>query len=94
VPPATTTGQEREQGAGPRADRLVPDLEALVTFLEHHIGNALQVITTASQLAQADPTYRPKWLAIEQSCDRIAATVQALANTLHSRRSSSPPPTD
>lgn len=92
--PATTTGQEREQLAGPRADRLVPDLEALVAFLEHHIGNALQVITTASQLAQADPTYRPQWLAIEQSCDRIAATVQALANTLHSRRSSSPPPTD
>lgn len=92
--PATTTGQEREQLEGPRADRLVPDLEALVAFLEHHVGNALQVITTASQLAQADPTYRPQWLAIEQSCDRIAATVQALANTLHSRRSSSPPPTD
>ncbi|HEU5394001.1 MAG TPA: hypothetical protein VFV36_04290 [Candidatus Methylomirabilis sp.] len=92
--PATTTGQEQEQLAGPRADRLVPDLEALVAFLEHHVGNALQVITTASQLAQADPTYRPQWLAIEQSCDRIAATVQALANTLHSRRSSSPPPTD
>lgn len=92
--PATTTGQEREELAGPRADRLVPDLEALVAFLEHHIGNALQVITTASQLAQADPTYRPQWLAIEQSCDRIAATVQALANTLHSRRSSGPLPTD
>lgn len=87
MPPPTTTGQEREQRAGPRADRLVPDLEALVTFLEHHIGNALQVITTASQLAQADPTYRPQWLAIEQSCDRIAATIQALANTLHSLRS-------
>ena len=94
MPPATTTGQEREQGAGPRADRLVPDLEALVTFLDHHIGNALQVITTASQLAQADPTYRPKWLAIEQSCDRIAATIQALANTLHSLRSDSPRGTD
>ncbi|HEV8664217.1 MAG TPA: hypothetical protein VGT06_13905 [Candidatus Methylomirabilis sp.] len=92
--PATTPGQEQEQLAGPPADRLVPDLEALVAFLEHHVGNALQVITTASQLAQADPTYRPQWLAIEQSCDRIAATVQALANTLHSRRSSSPPPTD
>ena len=94
MPPPTTTGQEREQGAGPRADRLVPDLEALVTFLEHHIGNALQVITTASQLAQADPTYRPQWLAIEQSCDRIAATIQALANTLHSLRSDSPRGTD
>ena len=94
MPPPTTTGQEREQGAGPRADRLVPDLEALVTFLEHHIGNALQVITTASQLAQADPTYRPQWLAIEQSCDRIAATIQALANTLHSLRSDSTRGTD
>lgn len=94
MPPPTTTGQEREQGAGPRADRLVPDLEALVTFLEHHIGNALQVITTASQLAQADPTYRPQWLAIEQSCDRIAATIQALANTLHSLRNDGPRGTD
>lgn len=94
MPPPTTTGQEREQGAGPRADRLVPDLEALVTFLEHHTGNALQVITTASQLAQADPTYRPQWLAIEQSCDRIAATIQALANTLHSLRSDGPRGTD
>ncbi len=94
MPPPTTTGQEREQGAGPRADRLVPDLEALLTFLEHHIGNALQVITTASQLAQADPTYRPQWLAIEQSCDRIAATIQALANTLHSLRSDGPRGTD
>lgn len=94
MPPPTTTGQEREQGAGPRADRLVPDLEALVTFLDHHIGNALQVITTASQLAQADPTYRPQWLAIEQSCDRIAATIQALANTLHSLRSDGPRGTD
>ncbi|MBI3007902.1 MAG: hypothetical protein HYY53_06330 [candidate division NC10 bacterium] len=94
MPLPTTTGQERELGAGPRADRLVPDLEALVTFLEHHIGNALQVITTASQLAQADPTYRPQWLAIEQSCDRIAATIQALANTLHSLRSDGPRGTD
>jgi len=94
VQPATTTGQEREQVAGPRAERLVPDLEALVAFLEHHIGNALQVITTASQLAQADPTYRPQWLAIEQSCDRIAATIQALANTLHSRPSGGPGRTD
>lgn len=94
MPPPTTTGQEREQGAEPRADRLVPDLEALVTFLDHHIGNALQVITTASQLAQADPTYRPQWLAIEQSCDRIAATIQALANTLHSLRSDGPRGTD
>lgn len=91
---ATTTGQEAQELTGPRADRLVPDLEALVAFLEHHIGNALQVITTASQLAQADPTYRPQWLAIEQSCDRIAATVQALANTLHSRRGSAPLPAD
>ncbi|MEK7878942.1 MAG: hypothetical protein AAB285_03705 [candidate division NC10 bacterium] len=94
MPPPTTTGQEREQGAGPRADRLVPDLEALVTFRDHHIGNALQVITTASQLAQADPAYRPQWLAIEQSCDRIAATIQALANTLHSLRSDGPRGTD
>ena len=90
MPPATTTSQEREEERSPRVARLVPDLEALVTFLEHHIGNALQVITTASQLAQADPTYRPQWLAIEQSCDRIAATIQALANTLHSLRSDGP----
>lgn len=84
--PATPTGQREEQAAGVRADRPAPDLDALLAFLEHHIGNALQVITTASQLAQADPTYRPQWLAIEQSCDRIAATVQALASTLHGRR--------
>ncbi|MGH7361189.1 MAG: hypothetical protein ACREJI_06210 [Candidatus Methylomirabilales bacterium] len=85
MPPATTTGQE--QAASPRAERTAPDLEALLAFLEHHIGNALQVITTASQLAQADPAYQPQWLAIEQSCDRIAATIQALANTLHARPS-------
>ena len=94
MPPATTTGQEEEQAASPRAERPMPDLEALLAFLEHHIGNALQVITTASQLAQADPAYRPQWLAIEQSCDRIAATIQALANTLHARPSGGPRETD
>lgn len=90
--PATPTGQREEQAGGGRGDRPAPDLDALLAFLEHHIGNALQVISTASQLAQADPTYRPQWLAIEQSCDRIAATVQALANTLHGRRGGDPAP--
>jgi len=94
VQPATPTGQKQEQAVGPGAERPVPELEALLAFLEHHIGNALQVITTASQLAQADPAYRPQWLAIEQSCDRIAATIQALANTVHGRQGNGPGRTD
>ena len=87
-------GLVQEEAGSPVAAGPGPDLEALVAFLEHHIGNALQVITTTSQLAQADPGYRPQWTAIEQSCDRIAATLQALANTLHTRPIGIPPRTD
>ncbi len=87
-------GPVQEEVASPLAAGPGPDLEALVAFLEHHIGNALQVITTASQLAQTDPGYRPQWTAIEQSCDRIAATLQALANTLHARPIGIPPRND
>jgi len=87
-------GLVQEEVGTPVAAGPGPDPEALVAFLEHHIGNALQVITTASQLAQADPGYRPQWPAIEQSCDRIAATIQALANTLHARPLGIPPRND
>jgi len=87
-------GLVQEEVGTPLAAGPGPDLEALVSFLEHHIGNALQVITTASQLAQADPGYRPQWTAIEQSCDRIAATLQALANTLYTRPTGGPRRTD